>query len=131
MGERRHSFAVTMVVVLAMLVVSTEVVYAKLFYVGRNDGICLQDVCWANGITDWPKNKTIKAGDILVFNYDFNTRDVTVVDEEGYRTCNPGKNRIVYRTGHDYIQVPEGPSYYICSINRLCEKGTKIAIIPA
>ncbi|KAL9323328.1 hypothetical protein ACSQ67_008185 [Phaseolus vulgaris] len=131
MEERRQSFAAIMVLVVAMLVVSTEMVYGKVFAVGRKEFTCLQEICWTTGLTDWPKNKTIVAGDVLEFNYSPYVRDVTLVDEEGYRTCKPGKNPIIYRTGHDYIQVPEGPSYYICSLNGLCKKGMKVAIIPA
>ena len=64
------------------------------------------------------------------FNYSPYSYDVALVEEEGYNRCKLGKNPIIYNTGHDYIQVPEGPSYYICSLNDLCSRGMKVAIIP-
>ena len=64
MGEGRKSFAAIMVV-FGMLVVSTEMVYAKVFAVGITNLTCQQEICWTTKVSDWPKNKIIVPGDVL------------------------------------------------------------------
>ncbi|BAU01036.1 hypothetical protein LR48_Vigan10g274600 [Vigna angularis] len=130
MGEGRNIVAV--MVVLGMLVVLSDLVDARTYVVGKKDGSCSEDICWTFNVTDWPKDKNIASGDVLVFNYNPSVHNVVFVDEIGYKTCTVPKDprySRVYRTGHDHIQLPDfGPIHFISSVKDDCKRGIKIEI---
>jgi len=63
-----------------------------------------------------------------VFNYGPGAHDVTVVDANGYKSCDPSKASKKYSSGHDEITLASGTTYFICSFAGHCQQGMKIAI---
>ncbi|CAJ1946753.1 unnamed protein product [Sphenostylis stenocarpa] len=100
---------------------------ARTFVVGIADGSCSEDICWTFNASVWSKDKVFLAGDVLVFNYKPSVHNVVAVDEEGYKTCKASKNAVVYETGHDRIQLPEGgDSFFISTVASDCQRGMRI-----
>jgi len=53
---------------------------------------------------------------------------VTVVDVNGYNSCNPSKASKSFHSGHDQVTLAQGTTYFICSFPGHCQQGMKIAI---
>ncbi|XP_044488859.1 basic blue protein-like [Mangifera indica] len=111
------------IVLVFLLLLQTEVSEATTYTVGYSD-----TNGWTYNVAKWPKGKSFKAGDVLVFNYDPSLHDVVVVNKRGYKNCTTPKNAKVYQTGKDRITLAQGNSYYICNFPGHCENGMKIAV---
>ncbi|GAV67387.1 Cu_bind_like domain-containing protein [Cephalotus follicularis] len=110
--------------VLLFVVLHCEVAHAKTWTVGDGFG-------WTLAINEevWPRGKTFYAGDILVFNYDYQEGNVVVVNKKGYDTCTVNEKARVYESGHDRIQLAFGQNYFISSYQEgECAGGLKMAI---
>ncbi|KAL1309797.1 hypothetical protein HN51_052510 [Arachis hypogaea] len=83
---------------------------------------------WSFNTNSWPKGKTFKAGDVLVFNYDSSTHNVVAVDRSGYSSCRTPRGAKVFRSGKDQIKIARGANYFICNVPGHCESGMKIAV---
>ncbi|KAL7246018.1 hypothetical protein ACSBR2_001198 [Camellia fascicularis] len=83
---------------------------------------------WTFNLSNWPKGKSFKAGDALVFNYDPTTHNVVAVDRGGYGSCTTPASAKVYKTGMDRISLAKGPNYFICNFAGHCQSGMKIAV---
>ncbi|KAK8469092.1 hypothetical protein PHAVU_006G212925 [Phaseolus vulgaris] len=118
MGEGR-SMSVT-VVLLCMLVLYSEMAHASTYVVGGRTG-------WSGDMTAW-NGKVYKAGDTLLFYYNATQHNVVVVDEGGYNSCSASAGSKTYQTGHDYIQLPKGPSFFISSLPGQCQGGLKLSV---
>ncbi|KAH6787638.1 plantacyanin [Perilla frutescens var. hirtella] len=57
-----------------------EMAEAATYTVGGSGG-------WTFNVVGWPKGKTFKAGDTLVFNYNSAIHNVMAVDKGGYKGC--------------------------------------------
>ncbi|KAF5955145.1 hypothetical protein HYC85_008001 [Camellia sinensis] len=83
---------------------------------------------WTFNLSNWPKGKSFKAGDVLVFNYDPTAHNVVAVDRGGYGSCTTPASAKVYKTGMDRISLAKGPNYFICNFAGHCQSGMKIAV---
>lgn len=82
-------------------------------------------------MTAWPKGKTFKAGDVIVFNYDSTIHNVVAVDKAGYNNCRTPSGAKMFRSGKDQIKLAKGANYFICNTAGHCESGMKIAVVAA
>ncbi|XP_027933001.1 basic blue protein-like [Vigna unguiculata] len=119
MAEGRSMSAIV-VVSLCMLVLCSDMAHAALFVVGGRDG-------WTTTVSSWTA-QVYKAGDKLLFYYDPKKHNVVVVDQGGYNSCTAPAGAKTYNTGHDYIQLQKGSSYFISSIPGDCQAGTKVSV---
>ncbi|XP_050378814.1 basic blue protein-like [Argentina anserina] len=117
---RGSAMAVFVVVVLVAL--SSEWADAATYTVGDKGG-------WTFNVDGWPRGKTFRAGDTVVFNYGSAVHNVVAVNKAGYQKCSttPG-NAKVFQTGRDRIRLARGQNYFICSIPGHCQSGMKVAI---
>ncbi|XP_031255991.1 basic blue protein-like [Pistacia vera] len=111
------------IVMACLLLLHSELSEATTYTVGNSDSNG-----WTYNVANWPKGKSFKAGDVLVFNYDPALHNVVVVNKRGYKNCTTPKNAKVYQTGNDQITLAQGNSYFICNFPGHCEAGMKIAV---
>uniref|UniRef100_A0A0E0LA89 Plantacyanin n=1 Tax=Oryza punctata TaxID=4537 RepID=A0A0E0LA89_ORYPU len=95
----------------------------KTYYVGDAAG-------WGRNLDWWLAGKSFYAGDVLVFKYNQEKHDVTVVGGKGYRRCKVprNKNTVVLRTGYDEVTLRRGNNYFICGMPGHCDAGMKLAV---
>ncbi|KAF7100650.1 hypothetical protein CFC21_102137 [Triticum aestivum] len=90
------------------------------------------DKGWGRDLNSWwPKDKTFYAGDVLVFKYDKELHDVTVLGGKGYQRCEVPRHSSkswVMRTGNDQVTLRRGNNYFICGLPGHCDKNMKLAI---
>ncbi|KAL8536055.1 hypothetical protein ACS0TY_011621 [Phlomoides rotata] len=124
MSQGRGS-AVVVGMVVAMVAVAVVfqggVAEAATYTVGGSGG-------WTFNVAGWPKGKTFKAGDTLLFNYGPGAHNVVAVNSAGYRGCSTPRGSKVVQTGKDQIRLVKGPNFFICNFPSHCESGMKIAI---
>ena len=116
---RRSSLGVSLLCF--CLVLHIEVSTSATFHVGDSGG-------WILGVESWPKGKSFKAGDKLVFVYNTSHHNVVVVDAAGYSDCTARQDAKEYDSGHDTITLTKGDNYFICSVPDHCDGGMKIAV---
>ncbi|TKY71320.1 Basic blue protein [Spatholobus suberectus] len=104
-----------------MLVLYSEIAHAKTYVVGGRAG-------WTSNMTTWHE-KNFRAGDTLLFIYNSSQHNVVKVDEAGYNSCSASTGSKTYQSGHDFIQLDPGSSYFICTFPGQCEAGMKFAVI--
>ncbi|WVY92866.1 hypothetical protein V8G54_031954 [Vigna mungo] len=102
-----------------MLVLCSDMAHATNYVVGGRDG-------WSTNASSW-SGKVFKTGDKLLFVYDATKHNVVVVDQGGYNSCSAPAGSKTYQTGHDYIQLLKGLSYFISSFPGDCQAGTKFS----
>uniref|UniRef100_A0A5B7BFG8 Basic blue protein n=1 Tax=Davidia involucrata TaxID=16924 RepID=A0A5B7BFG8_DAVIN len=127
MSQGRGSAGPTTVIVVALLVclsVHIEPVHGATYIVGGSGG-------WTLNLSSWPKGKSFRAGDVLVFNYDSTVHNVVAVNRGGYNGCTTPAGAKVYQTGKDQIKLVKGQNYFICNSPGHCESGMKIAVTAA
>uniref|UniRef100_A0A0D9WP42 Plantacyanin n=1 Tax=Leersia perrieri TaxID=77586 RepID=A0A0D9WP42_9ORYZ len=123
----RGSASGAMVVILCLAALLMEAVPAatagKTYYVGDAAG-------WGRNLDWWLAGKTFYAGDVLVFKYDKEKHDVTVVGGKGYRRCKVPKNKntVVMHSGYDQVTLRRGNNYFICGMPGHCDNGMKLAV---
>ncbi|KAB1207001.1 Basic blue protein [Morella rubra] len=83
---------------------------------------------WTFNVQNWPKGKSFKAGDVLVFNYIPLFHNLVVVDKEGYDACRAAGDAKKFQTGKDSITLVKGGNYFICTFPFHCRLGMKIAV---
>ncbi|KAJ1405384.1 Phytocyanin domain [Sesbania bispinosa] len=113
--------AMVVALTLSLLLLHSEMAHAATYTVGDSNG-------WTFNVAAWPKGKTFKAGDTLVFNYSPGAHNVVAVNKAGYKACKTPKGSKTYTSGSDQIKLAKGQNYFICNFAGHCESGTKIAI---
>ncbi|KAJ0025717.1 basic blue protein [Pistacia vera] len=108
-------------VVLCLLLVSVENVNAATYTVGGAGG-------WNFNVANWPKGKSFRAGDILVFNYNPTIHNVVAVNGGSYSSCKTPGHAKVFKSGKDRIKLVKGQNFFICSFSGHCQSGMKIAV---
>ncbi|XP_073308894.1 basic blue protein-like [Primulina huaijiensis] len=122
MSGGRGSALIVLTVVMAMAVVfQGQVTEAATYTVGGSGG-------WTFNVAGWPRGKTFKAGDVLVFNYGPGAHNVVRVNRAGYSGCNAPSGAKSFQSGRDQIKLAKGQNFFICSYAGHCEAGMKIAI---
>ncbi|XP_061337164.1 basic blue protein-like [Gastrolobium bilobum] len=121
MAQERDGAMFALVLIFCVLVLHSEMVHADTHIVGDGGG-------WSFNVGIWPKGKSFKAGDILVFKYNPFAHDVLVVNEAGYNTCDPFFGERLFFSGNDQIQLARGMNYFICGFPGHCLRGMKFAI---
>ncbi|CAI9294300.1 unnamed protein product [Lactuca saligna] len=124
MAKGRGSAMVAAVVLSLMLVaLHCQVAHAATYVVGGRSG-------WTFGLSNWPRGKNFKAGDILVFNYKIGVHNVVAVNKAGYTGCsNTPRNAKVYSSGKDQIRLVKGLNNFICTFPGHCDGGMKIQVM--
>ncbi|KAJ4717016.1 basic blue protein-like [Melia azedarach] len=120
-GRGSAILMVAATLVVGLLVLHCEMAEAATYTVGGRGG-------WTFNVAGWPKGKTFKAGDILVFNYSPGVHNVAAVNKAGYKTCSTPRGAKTFATGKDNIKLVRGQNFFICSFNGHCQSGMKIAI---
>ncbi|KAH9615694.1 hypothetical protein KSS87_021089 [Heliosperma pusillum] len=82
---------------------------------------------WTFNVVNWPRGKSFRAGDVLVFNYARSQHNVVPVGGSGYNGCN-GRGGRVNQSGRDRFTLKRGANYFICSFPGHCQGGMKIAV---
>ncbi|KAG8368758.1 hypothetical protein BUALT_Bualt15G0079200 [Buddleja alternifolia] len=122
MSQGRGSAVLLVVVAAAMVVVfHSEVAEAATYTVGGYGG-------WTFNLANWPKGKSFRAGDTLVFNYNSLSHNVVPVNGVAYNSCTPQGSVQVYQTGKDRIKLVKGQNFFICTFPGHCQSGMKIAV---
>ncbi|XP_021284810.1 basic blue protein-like [Herrania umbratica] len=109
------------VALLLCLLVCLQNIDAATYTVGGASG-------WTFNMATWPKGKSFRAGDVLVFNYDATIHNVVGVNRAGYTGCTTPAGAKVYTSGKDQVTLAKGPNFFICNTAGHCESGMKIAI---
>ncbi|KAK6939970.1 Phytocyanin domain [Dillenia turbinata] len=113
--------ATVLVGALVCLWIQAEVAHGATYTVGGTKG-------WAFNVVNWPKGKSFKAGDTLIFNYDKTIHNVVAVNKGGYKGCSTPSGAKMYSSGKDRIKLAKGQNYFICNYAGHCESGMKIAV---
>ncbi|GAV67389.1 Cu_bind_like domain-containing protein, partial [Cephalotus follicularis] len=116
--------ALVATMVLLFVLLHCDVAHAKTWIVGDEFG-------WDMVIDEevWPQGKTFYAGDVLVFNYDYQRSNVVAVNRTGYITCTANEGATTYNSGADHIPLGHGQHYFIDTYYEpSCAAGMKIAI---
>ncbi|CAL0319455.1 unnamed protein product [Lupinus luteus] len=125
MSQGRGSASLTMSMVTLMTIVCMLVLLehanAATYNVGGPGG-------WTYNTASWPKGKSFRAGDLLIFNYDSTSHNVVAVDRTGYNSCKTPGGAKVFTSGKDQIRLAKGVNYFICNYPGHCESGMKVAI---
>ncbi|KAK4747348.1 hypothetical protein SAY87_026385 [Trapa incisa] len=119
-GRGSATLAVTMLTLIYLLAL-TEPAEGAIYTVGDSSG-------WTFQVSGWPKGKSFKADDVLVFNYSPGAHNVVAVNRAGYLSCRAPGGSKVYSSGKDRVKLVKGQNYFICSFPGHCEGGMKIAI---
>ncbi|ONI03891.1 hypothetical protein PRUPE_6G288900 [Prunus persica] len=82
-------------------------------------------------ITDWPKDMSFKAGDVLFFKY--SSEDLGVValtNSDAYKNCNIilDLTRTFHGSGNDLVVLQQGTIYFVAITKAYCIKGAKMMI---
>ncbi|XP_051203820.1 basic blue protein [Lolium perenne] len=90
------------------------------------------DAGWTKNLeASWLNGKTFYAGDVLVFKYDKEHHDVSVVGGKGYQRCQLPKHSDhswVLRTGNDAVTLRRGNNYFICGQPGHCQNNMKLHV---
>ncbi|KAA8535122.1 hypothetical protein F0562_030125 [Nyssa sinensis] len=77
----------------------------------------------------WASRQTFTVGDVLVFNFTTGVHDVAEVTRTAFDACNSTSPISMSTTGPTNITLTTaGEYYYICTFNRHCGLGQKLAI---
>ncbi|KAI3442675.1 Phytocyanin domain-containing protein [Psidium guajava] len=120
-GRGSASRAAAVALVLIYLLAQAEYARAATYTVGGSSG-------WTFNMVNWPKGKSFRAGDILIFKYDPTTHNVVALDKGGYNNCRTPGTAKVYNSGNDRIKLAKGPNFFICNFPGHCESAMKIAV---
>ncbi|XWS19114.1 hypothetical protein CRYUN_Cryun32bG0103800 [Craigia yunnanensis] len=78
---------------------------------------------------DWAATKKFFVGDILVFEYNNQFHNVTQVNVQDFKSCNPESLIIGYGKGSDAITLASsGEYYFLCGHPGHCQAGQKLHI---
>ncbi|XWS62536.1 hypothetical protein CRYUN_Cryun06bG0019800 [Craigia yunnanensis] len=127
----RSSSKLVLVAVLVFMLLQFEAIYSGIphsqqpttYIVGDEEGWDL-----VIDMESWTRGKDFHAGDLLVFNYDYQMYDVVVVNQTGHDSCTVNDGAKVFNSGHDQIQLAFGANYFINSVSDVCAAGLKMAI---
>ncbi|KAK9740898.1 hypothetical protein RND81_03G069100 [Saponaria officinalis] len=97
-----------------------QTAFSATYTVGGSSG-------WTYNAINWPRGKTFRAGDVLVFKYNRSLHNVVKVSGTGYNACTTGGAR-AYQTGQDVFKLTRGTHYFICSLPGHCKSNMKIAV---
>ncbi|XP_057991801.1 basic blue protein-like [Hevea brasiliensis] len=120
---REGEILAILVLFLMLLLLHFKTTQAATYTVG-------DDLGWSPEVSmeSWAENKKFYAGDTLVFNYEADSYNVVVVDQQGHDTCTLTANAKVFDSGHDQIMLVFGANYFITSNPEDCQLGMKMAI---
>ena len=121
MSQGRGSAVIVATLVCMMLLLRCETTQAATYPVGGAGG-------WTFNVAGWPKGKSFKAGDVLLFNYGSAVHNVVAVNRGGYSACTTPRGAKVYQTGKDQIKLVKGQNFFICNLPGHCQSGMKIAV---
>ncbi|KAI4380647.1 hypothetical protein MLD38_006814 [Melastoma candidum] len=78
----------------------------------------------------WAANQTFVVGDVLVFNFTNGSHDVVEVSKPEFDSCNAtnSSNTIMTMSPANYTLGGAGSRYFICTFQRHCSLGQKLAI---
>ncbi|XP_078155412.1 basic blue protein-like [Carex rostrata] len=125
MGRGSASQAMVLAFILgSILLLHCQVAESAVYTVGGNNG-------WSFNTANWPKGKTFKAGDVLVFKYNPSVHNVVAVSAAGYKGCNSPRGAKVYKSGNDRVTLARGRNFFICGLAGHCQSGMKIAVTAA
>ncbi|XP_021901484.1 basic blue protein-like [Carica papaya] len=80
-------------------------------------------------VEQWPEGKHFYAGDILVFNYDYQDSNVVkLLNKTGYDTCTKPEGAEEYESGNDKIPLDFGLNHFISGYPVQCQAGLKMFI---
>ncbi|XP_021760938.1 basic blue protein-like [Chenopodium quinoa] len=118
-GSARSSLVVGVAILCLLAIIQPSL--AAYYNVGNGGG-------WTFNVNNWPRGKSFRAGDILVFNYARNLHNVVPVNSRGFASCSAPRGVKPYQSGKDRIRLKKGVNYFICSFPGHCQGGMKIAI---
>ncbi|CAK7357011.1 unnamed protein product [Dovyalis caffra] len=121
---RGSAMAVTVTILLCMIQLHFEIASAAIYTVGGRGG-------WIFNVAGWPKGKSFKAGDVLVFNYNPAAHNVVGVSKAGYNSCTAPRGAKFFTSGKDRIKLKRGQNFFICTFAGHCQSGMKIAVTAA
>ncbi|KAJ1697296.1 hypothetical protein LUZ63_005808 [Rhynchospora breviuscula] len=104
-----------------ILLLHCKIAESAVYTVGGNNG-------WSFSAASWPKGKTFKAGDVLVFKYNPSVHDVVPVNGAAYKGCRAPGGAKAYKSGNDRITLARGRNFFICSNAGHCQSGMKVAV---
>uniref|UniRef100_A0A1J3GQF9 Basic blue protein n=1 Tax=Noccaea caerulescens TaxID=107243 RepID=A0A1J3GQF9_NOCCA len=113
--------AIVALMALSVLLLHADYVQAATYTVGDSN-------VWTYNAVNWPRGKSFKAGDVLVFNYNPSIHNVVAVDSGGYNNCKTPARARTYTSGKDRITLSKGQNFFICSFPGHCESDMKIAV---
>ncbi|XP_077234556.1 basic blue protein-like [Tasmannia lanceolata] len=116
-----HGATVVFAAVLLCLLVHIEIAHAVIYTVGDSGG-------WTFNVINWPRGKSFRAGDVLVFKYSPAIHNLVTVNSIGYNGCTTPRGSKVFTSGNDRITLARGQSFFICSVPGHCSGGMKIAV---
>ncbi|XP_072953244.1 basic blue protein-like [Typha angustifolia] len=119
-GSANSATALVGVMMLCLLI-NGQLVESAIYTVGGGGG-------WTFNTVGWPKGKSFRAGDVLVFKYSPAAHDVVPVNAAGYRSCNAPRGSKKFKSGNDRIRLRRGTNYFICSFAGHCQAGMKMAV---
>ncbi|KAK4404164.1 Stellacyanin [Sesamum angolense] len=77
----------------------------------------------------WAASRTFTVGDVLVFNFTTGIHDAAEVSKTSYDSCNSSSPISIYTNGPATITLSSaGEHHFICTFNRHCDLGQKLAI---
>ncbi|KAK4420291.1 Blue copper protein [Sesamum alatum] len=77
----------------------------------------------------WATSRTFTVGDVLVFNFTTGVHDAAEVSREAYDSCNSSSPISIFTNGPARITLTSaGEHHFICTFNRHCDFGQKLAI---
>ncbi|KAF8030837.1 hypothetical protein BT93_D0126 [Corymbia citriodora subsp. variegata] len=117
----RAAAAAALTLVLIYLLAQAEHAQAATYSVGGSSG-------WTFNMVNWPKGKSFRAGDTLMFKYDRTLHNVVALNKGGYDSCRTPAGAKVYSSGNDRIKLAKGLNYFICNFPGHCESAMKIAV---
>ncbi|CAM0913923.1 unnamed protein product [Alopecurus aequalis] len=125
MAAAQGGRALVAAVLLLCVLLPATTAAAKTYMVGDAAG-------WTKNLeATWLAGKTFYAGDVLVFKYDKEHHDVTMLGGKGYARCQVPRHSSlsrVLRTGNDAVTLRRGNNYFICGQPMHCSNGMKLAV---
>ncbi|XVF37014.1 hypothetical protein REPUB_Repub19eG0108900 [Reevesia pubescens] len=114
-----------------ILLLQFDVIHSRIHYSSQPTTYMVGDEEGWDLVIDmqsWARGKNFHAGDIIVFKYDDQMFDVTMVNQAGHDSCNINDGAKVFESGNDKIQLAFGANYFIDSTTDVCATGMKMAI---
>ncbi|XWS55216.1 hypothetical protein CRYUN_Cryun10bG0155700 [Craigia yunnanensis] len=128
--EIRSSSMAVPVAILFLMLLQFEAIHSRILESKPTTYIVGDDEGWDLSIDmqSWTRGKNFHAGDLLVFNFDYQRFDVAIVNKAGFDSCTVNDGAKVFDSGNETIPLVLGPNYFIDSVADVCAAGLKMAI---